>query len=142
MDVVGKGGNFLLNVGPQPNGELPAEAVQRMKEIGAWMRINGEAIYGSRCIAPYKEGQVVFTRKEGAVYAICLTNQKKEDLPERVTFTALKPAPKSKLQLLGVRKPLAWTTAADGTTTIEIPTAIRQAPPCSHAFAFRFTQAQ
>ena len=61
-DIVGKGGNFLLNVGPQPNGELPAVAVARMREIGAWMEVNGEAIYGTRPVAPYKEGQVVFTR--------------------------------------------------------------------------------
>jgi alpha-L-fucosidase len=142
VDVVGKGGNFLLNVGPQPDGELPAEAVQRMKEIGAWMKINGEAIYGSRYLAPYKEGPLVFTRKEGAVYAIYLTNQEGEGLPERVTFTTLKPAPKSKIQLLGARKSLAWATAADGTTTIEIPDAIRQSPPCRHAFVFKFTLAQ
>jgi alpha-L-fucosidase len=141
VDIVGKGGNFLLNVGPQPDGELPAEAVQRMKEIGAWMKINGEAIYGSRCIAPYKEGQVVFTQKGRAVYAIYLTSQEGEGLPERVTFTALKPAPKSKIQLLGAKRPLTWNTAANGSTTIEIPAAIRQSPPCHHAFAFRFTLA-
>ena len=52
MDIVGKGGNFLLNVGPQPDGELPAAAGQRLKEIGAWMKVNGEAIYGTRPIAP------------------------------------------------------------------------------------------
>ena len=106
------------------------------------MKINGEAIYGSRCIAPYKEGQVVFTQKAGAVYAIYLTNQEGEGLTERVTFKTLKPAPKSKIQLLGARKSLAWATAADGTTTIEIPTAIRQSPPCRHAFVFEFTLAQ
>jgi len=142
VDIVGKGGNFLLNVGPQPDGELPAAAVQRMKDIGAWMKINGEAIYGSRYIAPYKEGQVVFTQKAGAVYAIYLTNQEGEGLPERVAFTSLKPAPKSKIHLLGVKKPLPWATDAQGVTTIEIPAVIRQSPPCRHAFAFKFTLAQ
>ena len=141
VDVVGKGGNFLLNVGPQPDGELPVEAVLRMKEIGEWMKINGEAIYGSRCLAPYKEGQVDFTRKAGAVYAIYLTNQEGEGLPERVAFKALKPAPKSKIQLLGAKRPLAWTTDASGATLIQIPAAIRQSPPCRHAFVFKFTLA-
>jgi alpha-L-fucosidase len=142
VDIVGKGGNFLLNVGPQPDGELPAEAVQRMKEIGAWMKISGEAIYGTRPIAPYKEGQVVFTRKAGAAYAIYLTNQEGEGLPERVAFAALKPAPNSKIQLLGTKKPLAWATDANGKTAIEIPEALRKTPPCQHAFAFKFTLAQ
>ncbi|MHC1767114.1 MAG: alpha-L-fucosidase [Verrucomicrobiia bacterium] len=63
VDVVGKGGNFLLNVGPQPDGRLPGAAVQRMREIGDWLDVNGEAIYGTRPIAPYKDGNVIFTRK-------------------------------------------------------------------------------
>ncbi|MCL5099485.1 MAG: alpha-L-fucosidase, partial [Candidatus Omnitrophica bacterium] len=65
VDIVGKGGNFLLNIGPQPDGELPAAAVERLREIGAWMKVNGEAIYGTRAIAPFKDGQVVFTTKNG-----------------------------------------------------------------------------
>jgi len=46
-DISSKGGNFLLNVGPTAEGEIPAESVQRLKEIGAWMRVNGGAIYGT-----------------------------------------------------------------------------------------------
>jgi alpha-L-fucosidase len=68
--MVGKGGNFMLNVGRQPDGQLPPEAEQRMKEIGEWMRVNGEAIYGTRPVPPYKDGQTVFTRKGNRVYAI------------------------------------------------------------------------
>lgn len=41
------GANLLLNVGPQPNGELPAAALQRMKEMGKWLKENGETIYGT-----------------------------------------------------------------------------------------------
>ena len=43
----GKGANLLLNVGPQPNGELPAAALVRLKEMGEWLRANGETIYGT-----------------------------------------------------------------------------------------------
>jgi len=46
VDIVSKGGNFLLNVGPTSEGLIPAPSVERLKEIGDWIRINGEAIYG------------------------------------------------------------------------------------------------
>jgi len=45
--VVGKGGNFLLNFGPTAEGEIPAESMTVMKEVGVWLRVNGEAIYGA-----------------------------------------------------------------------------------------------
>jgi alpha-L-fucosidase len=47
VDIVSKGGNYLLNVGPTAEGEIPAPSIQRLKEIGAWMKVNGEAIYGT-----------------------------------------------------------------------------------------------
>ena len=47
VDIVSKGGNYLLNVGPTAEGEIPQPSVQRLKEIGAWMKVNGEAIYGA-----------------------------------------------------------------------------------------------
>lgn len=46
-DIVSKGGNFLLNVGPTPEGEIPAPSIERLKTVGAWMRTNGDAIYGT-----------------------------------------------------------------------------------------------
>jgi len=47
VDIASKGGNFLLNVGPTSEGVIPAPSVERIKEVGAWMKVNGEAIYGS-----------------------------------------------------------------------------------------------
>lgn len=47
VKAAGMGANLLLNVGPQPNGELPATALARMKEMGEWLRSNGETIYGT-----------------------------------------------------------------------------------------------
>jgi alpha-L-fucosidase len=47
VDVASKGGNFLLNVGPMADGTIPAPSVDRLEEIGAWLRKNGEAIYGT-----------------------------------------------------------------------------------------------
>ena len=47
ISTSGKGANLLLNVGPQPNGEIPAAALERMKEMGEWLRANGETVYGT-----------------------------------------------------------------------------------------------
>jgi len=47
-DIVSKGGNYLLNVGPMGDGTVPARSVQLMHSIGQWMRVNGESIYGTR----------------------------------------------------------------------------------------------
>ncbi len=73
-DVVAKGGNLLLNVGPDAEGRLPQEALTRMKEIGSWMEVNGRAIYGTRPLYPYSKGGIRYTQsKDGKHrYAICL----------------------------------------------------------------------
>ncbi|MCG8689432.1 MAG: alpha-L-fucosidase, partial [Desulfobacterales bacterium] len=47
VDIASKGGNYLLNVGPKPDGTIPAESLDLLAEIGSWMKINGEAIYGT-----------------------------------------------------------------------------------------------
>ncbi len=46
-DIASKGGNYLLNVGPDSHGEIPTESVKMLAEVGAWMKLNGEAIYGT-----------------------------------------------------------------------------------------------
>jgi alpha-L-fucosidase len=47
IDIASKGGNFLLNVGPTAEGEIPPESVERLRAVGRWMKTNGEAIYGT-----------------------------------------------------------------------------------------------
>ena len=66
--AAGKNANLLMNIGPQPNGELPAAAVQRMKEMGEWMNQYGETIYGTRGgdVAPHTWG--VSTRKGNRLF--------------------------------------------------------------------------
>ncbi|HEY4787321.1 MAG TPA: alpha-L-fucosidase, partial [Bacteroidales bacterium] len=48
IDIASKGGNYLLNVGPKSDGEFPQESIDHLKEIGVWMKANGEAIYDSK----------------------------------------------------------------------------------------------
>jgi len=47
IDIVSKGGNYLLNVGPTAEGEIPAPSIERLKQVGVWMKVNGAAIYGT-----------------------------------------------------------------------------------------------
>ena len=53
VDIVSKGGNYLLNVGPTAEGEIPEESIKLLNQVGAWMKINGESIYGSQA-SPFK----------------------------------------------------------------------------------------
>lgn len=54
VDIASKGGNYLLNVGPTSQGLIPEPSVARLKEVGRWMRTNGEAIYGTTA-SPFKK---------------------------------------------------------------------------------------
>ena len=68
VECASKGGNYLLNVGPTAEGLIPAESVERLREVGAWMKINGEAVYGTTaaqvsglpadCLATEKPGRI------------------------------------------------------------------------------------
>jgi alpha-L-fucosidase len=78
VDVVSRGGNFLLNVGPMANGELPPIQLEILNGIASWMEVNGEAIHGSRPVPELKaigkndEGETPwlrFTGFEDRVYA-------------------------------------------------------------------------
>jgi alpha-L-fucosidase len=64
VDIASKGGNYLLNIGPKDDGTIPQESIDRLKQIGAWMKVNSEAIYASKPspLAALPWGRV--TRKE------------------------------------------------------------------------------
>ena len=53
-DVASKGGNFLLNIGPKPDGTIPEESIDRLTEVGRWMSLNGDAIHGTTA-SPFKK---------------------------------------------------------------------------------------
>src|SRR5262249_36889607 len=71
IDIASKGGNYLLNVGPTAEGLIPQPSVERLAEVGKWMKVNGEAIYGTTA-GPFAK-QLSFgraTSKPGRVYLL------------------------------------------------------------------------
>jgi alpha-L-fucosidase len=76
IETRAKGGNLLLNVGPKPDGELPVEQEERLREIALWMFVNSESIYGVRPWVITNENDIWFTRKKdrSALYAIVKQN--------------------------------------------------------------------
>ena len=70
VEVVAKGGNMLLGVGPQPDGTLPLEVVAKLEEIGVWLNKNGEAIYDTHAIDDYQDGNIYFTQNAKKTFAL------------------------------------------------------------------------
>lgn len=60
VDIASKGGNYLLNVGPKPDGTFPQESVDRLKAVGDWMKVNSEAIYATKAnpLTPVSWGRI------------------------------------------------------------------------------------
>jgi alpha-L-fucosidase len=137
VDIVSKGGNFLLNIGPDPTGELPPESLKRLAEVGRWMSVNGEAIYGTRPVAPYKEAKTCFTSLlDGTVYAIYLADEDEAAPPSKLTIFSLVPRAGTEVRMLGVKEPVRWEKAGKG-VLLTLPGQAVKAPPCGHAWVFR-----
>ena len=69
VDIVSKGGNYLLNIGPSPEGTWDLEAYDRLEKIGQWLMVNGEAIYATRSWKTFSQGDNIrFTRSKDGQY--------------------------------------------------------------------------
>lgn len=137
-EVVAKGGSLLLGIGPKPDGTLPEEAVARLREVGAWLEKNGEAIYNTRITAQYRDGGTWFTqnKKNGLHYAIAC-------LPERTTpvqsvyWQYNLPVKGSRITLLQTGETLKWKYEGAG-VRVYLPAALLKAKEPLPALAFAF----
>lgn len=111
--AAGKNANLLMNIGPQPNGELPATAVDRLKEMGEWMNLYGETIYGTRGgdVAPHPWG--VSTRKGDRLFIHIL------DLQDNGLYIPLTAKVKKAVQFAD-KAPLAFRQDKEG-VLIKLP---------------------
>jgi alpha-L-fucosidase len=117
VDIASKGGNYLLNVGPTAEGLIPQPSIERLAEAGRWMKVNGEAIYGTTA-SPFAK-QLAFgraTRKAGRVYLHVF------DWPAngKLEVPSWGPHVRSAYLLGSPRTALKFTQSADG-ITIQTP---------------------
>jgi len=114
VDIVSKNGNLLLDVGPEADGTIPPVQMSRLQALGAWLRQNGDAIYGTH---PWKraEGETIegihvrFTQRGPATYAILLGEPK----ATTITLKSLSPKAGAQISLLGSDKPVTWSQAGE-----------------------------
>jgi len=117
IDVTAKGGNYLLNIGPMANGEIPQESISRLKDIGDWVKINGEAIYSSSRWKPFKQENIYFTlsKDKKFIYAI-LTENISED---HIKINGFLPKEDSEIIHLSTNKKVKWEKISDSQFSLD-----------------------
>ena len=135
IDIVSKNGTMLLNIGPKADGTIPEQEQRMLREIGAWLKINGEAIYGTRPWHRFGEGPTHvaagsfsdkkekqrftsedfrFTTKGKNLYAIALAWPENGTLLIKSLARSDSKRPVRKVELLGFRGKLKWEQRSDG----------------------------
>jgi alpha-L-fucosidase len=139
-DIVAKGGNLLLNIGPGPDGTWYEAAYDRLEAIGRWMDRHSGAIYSTRAVAPYVFEQLRFTQEpSGAVNAIYLVKEGETRLPASIPLGGLTVPDRATVAVLG-HPEIAVQLSADRTALVLPETS--QALPALEPLAvvFRFAQ--
>ncbi|MFV0248156.1 MAG: alpha-L-fucosidase [Tenacibaculum sp.] len=137
IDIVAKGGNLLLNIAPSPEGEWDREAYNLLQGIGDWMKVNNEAIYSTKAIAPYKYGKVCLTSKtDRSLYLIYLMDENKQTLPDTVSFKNLPAKKIQKATILGANGEVKWRKDGDY-TVFSIPSSAKTSLKGTVAFTIK-----
>lgn len=134
INKVARGGNFLLNIGPTGDGRIPVIMQQRLKDMGDWLKVNGEAIYDTRkwdqAPAVTKDTKVYFTAKEDAVYVIMT-----EWCNRPLTVKGISGA--KKVTMLGSDAKVGFSKSGDGITIKPVAIKSPSDVPCDYAWVFK-----
>ncbi len=134
INCVCRGGNLCLNIGPSADGKVPVIMQERLLQIGGWLDVNGDGIYGTRVWRENNQGDdVCYTTKDGEVYTICLKWPGKElilDAPET--------SGKTKVAMLGYNGDVTWRSQG-GKIHIEVPQLSVDELPCRYAYTFKLS---
>lgn len=152
IDIVSKNGNLLMNIGPRSDGTIPEQVQQVLLDVGAWLSVNGEAIYGTRPWRTYGEGQTKvaagsfhdtdvanykpedfrFTTKGDVLYVIGLAWPANGEAVVRALAANVGSEPVASVALLGGDSSLRFEQQADG-LHVHLPAQ----PPAKYAYALR-----
>jgi alpha-L-fucosidase len=147
--IVAKNGNMLLLVSPDGSGKIPDSQVYRLKEIGEWLKVNGESIYNTR---PYyvpcqntQLGQTVwYTRSKDGKYGYAIIFEMPQSA-ENIILTEAKPVWHKNVYFLGCEKPLKpgkdWVdTGKSYGMVVKIPAELRDPKnrPCKYAWVIKY----
>ena len=128
VDIVVKGGNLLLNIGPAPDGTWPEGAYKLLEEMGSWMKVNSEAIYGTRAMAPYKDGKVCINRKGDNTWYLFYMADEGEAMPESITMSGLIIPSGAKVTMLGTGARCRWRNGDNSFTVFPSGQAKKSTP--------------
>ena len=120
VDIASKGGNYLLNIGPKGDGSVPEESVKSMRAVGAWMKANGEAIYGTTASPFAKLAWGRCTKKTGPddmTLYLCVFDWPADG---KLVVPGLKSVP-AEAGLLAAPDAKLKAAAADGGVVVELP---------------------
>ena len=140
IDIVSKGGNLMIGVGPDAEGNWHPKVLESLDYTGEWLKVNGEAIYKTRPCRITSEGDVYFTRDKNntTTYAIV------EGWPGESLFVDhIAPQRGTDIYMLGYDQPLNWNKKDEG-VLIKLPEVLQKEAnrPCRQAYAFKINGAQ
>ena len=135
VDIVAHGGNLLLIVNLDGYGALPKIQENRLKDIGKWLKVNGEGIYSTRPFTRQFDGSVDFTRSKDNQYVYAIM---KEWPGQELDIHGIKAEKDSKIEMLGFNKPLEWFNSGDG-IAVKFPIQLQNEKnrPCEHAWILK-----
>ena len=139
IDSAAKGGNFMVGIGPEGNGQFHETAVTQLREVGAWLRLNGEAIYATRARDGnlWNEGENIrFTRSKDKMMVYVFSY---EWPGENLMIKTVKPRDNSKIYLLGYPEELNWKYDSANGLAIHLSSEMLNgfSEAARHAFAFK-----